>query len=101
MSLRNLTTVVAATVLLWTPAALAHGEHCHKLDDGKMVDMPSAKTAKACADKGGIWFPHHGHCHKLDENGKLQEMPGVKDEKACAAKGGKWADHGHNVLAGP
>lgn len=94
--------VVLGAALLFAATARAHEEHCHKVGEGgRMVDVPEAKSRKACADRGGTWFHHHPHCHKIGDDGKLAEVPEAKTEKACKSLGGQWRDHGHEVLAMP
>ena len=93
---------VLSAALLSAAPALAHQQHCHRVGEGgKMVDVPEAKSRKACADRGGTWFHHHPHCHKIGDDGRQAEVPEAATEKACKGQGGQWRDHGHEVLAQP
>lgn len=87
--------VIAALVLIAesTPAAQAH---CHRLQAGKLTDLPKIKSQEACRDVGGVWKEHEPHCYTSKSGHRLN---GVKDRPSCLRRGGAWADRGHEALA--
>ena len=98
-TLACLSSAAVAMLLSHASPALGHAEHCHvKGADGKITDLKTAKTRKACEANGGTWRAHHLHCHKADSDGKMVDFPEAKTAKDCKAKGGKWSDHAHEGL---
>jgi hypothetical protein len=94
MKLSSFAKLFGLGVALAAGPLLAHGDHCHVVDEnGVLSDYTAAKTKTACAAvKNSVWM-EHPHCLIKNTTGKNVSSIAIHTKDVCLSQNGKWEDH--------